>query len=40
MIIFRKINLKQIIKKRKNTDGSAPVSARDVKGTGCGDTGM
>jgi hypothetical protein len=40
MIIFRKLNLKKIIKERKNTDGSAPVSVRDVKGAGCGGTGM
>ena len=40
MIIFRKVNLKKIIKKRKSTDGNVPVSARDVKGGGCGGTGM
>jgi hypothetical protein len=40
MIIFRKVNIKQIIKKRKDTGGNGQRGVRDVKDLGCGDMGM
>jgi len=40
MIIFRKLNLKKILKKRKNTDGSDPRDVRSVKEPGYGGMGM
>jgi hypothetical protein len=40
MIIFRKVNIKRIIKKRKDTDGNGQRDVRDVEDAGCGGMGI
>jgi hypothetical protein len=40
MIIFRKVNIKRIIKKRKDTGGNGLRDVRDAKEAGYGGMGM
>jgi len=36
MIIFRRVNLKKILKKRKSISGNDPRDVLNAKGTSCG----